>query len=47
MDDNKRKNWPQDLAPELAYRQGQKPLHDYLRENANLNPEKIAIIWYG
>lgn len=47
MDELKRKNWPQDLAPELSYRQGKKPLHDYLRNNANLNPEKIAIIWYG
>lgn len=47
MDDRRFKNWPQDLAPELHYRQGQKPLHDYLRDNANLNPEKIAIIWYG
>ncbi|GAB6155224.1 long-chain fatty acid--CoA ligase [Desulfosporosinus burensis] len=47
MDDRKRKSWPPDLAPELSYRQGQKPLHEYLRDNANLNPEKIAIIWYG
>lgn len=47
MDDRKRKSWPDDLAPELSYRQGQKPLHDYLRDNANLNPEKTAIIWYG
>lgn len=47
MDDRKHKIWPQDLAPELSYRQGQKPLHEYLRDNANLNPERIAIIWYG
>jgi len=47
MNDRKRKSWPQDLLPELSYQQGQKPLHEYLRDNANLNPEKIAIIWYG
>ncbi len=47
MDNFKRKSWPQYLSPELSYRQGQKPLHEYLRDNAKLNPEKIAIIWYG
>ena len=47
MDNSERKSWPQDLASELSYRQGQKPLHDYLRDNAKLNPEKIVIIWYG
>lgn len=47
MEDCKRKYWPQNLDPELSYRQGQKPLHEYLRDNANLNPEKVAIIWYG
>ncbi|TGE38557.1 AMP-dependent synthetase [Desulfosporosinus fructosivorans] len=47
MENCRHKCWPQDLSPELSYRQGQKPLHEYLRDNANLNPEKVAIIWYG
>lgn len=47
MDESVRKNWPSYLDPVLSYRQGQKPLHEYLRGNAGLNPEKIALIWYG
>ncbi|MBP1759342.1 MAG: acyl-CoA synthetase (AMP-forming)/AMP-acid ligase [Firmicutes bacterium] len=47
MDEHVRKDWPNYLAPNLTYRLGQKPLHEYLRDNAHLNPEKIAIIWYG
>ncbi|AET66557.1 acyl-CoA synthetase (AMP-forming)/AMP-acid ligase II [Desulfosporosinus orientis DSM 765] len=39
--------WPSDLAPELNYKRGLKPLHEYLRDNARQNPEKAAIIWYG
>lgn len=47
MDERMRKDWPSDLAPDLNYSKGQKPLHEYLRDNARLNPEKVAIIWYG
>lgn len=47
MDERLRKDWPGDLAPDLTYLKGQKPLHEYLRDNALLNPERIAIIWYG
>ena len=30
-----------------TYRQGAKPLHDYLREHARTQPDKPAFIWYG
>lgn len=32
---------------QIAYRQGQKPLHEYLRQHALHQPEKAAFIWYG
>lgn len=47
MDERMRKEWPSDLDPTLNYSMGQKPLHEYLRDNARMNPEKAAIIWYG
>lgn len=47
MDRQRRGYWPSELAPELTYKRGLKPLHEYLRENARQNPEKAAIIWYG
>lgn len=47
MDEGVRKEWPSDLASDLTYPKGQKPLHEYLRENARQNPERTAIIWYG
>lgn len=47
MDEGMRKEWPGDLDPKLNYSKGQKPLHEYLRDNARMNPEKVAIIWYG
>jgi len=47
MDERIRKDWPGNLDPNLTYFKGQKPLHEYLRDNARLNPERIAIIWYG
>ncbi|MFC7516838.1 AMP-binding protein [Herbaspirillum sp. GCM10030257] len=30
-----------------TYRQGEKPLHDYLRQHALVRPDKAAFIWYG
>lgn len=39
--------WPQYLSPILEYRQGKKPLYEYLRSYAQQNPDKIAVIWYG
>ncbi|SDI14226.1 AMP-binding protein [Desulfosporosinus hippei] len=47
MGERMRKEWPGDLDPKLNYSKGQKPLHEYLRDNARMNPEKVAIIWYG
>ena len=29
------------------YRQGRKPLHDYLRSHARDTPHKTAVVWYG
>jgi len=31
----------------IEYRQGAKPLHDYLRQHARAMPDKPAFIWYG
>lgn len=47
MDKGFHKDWPSNLAPDLTYIRGRKPLHEYLRDNARQNPERIAIIWYG
>jgi fatty-acyl-CoA synthase len=41
------KAWPKDLAREIAYLHGEKPLTDYLRIWARLRPEKPAVIFYG
>ncbi len=30
-----------------TYRQGEKPLHEYLREHARAQPGKPAFVWYG
>ena len=32
---------------DIAYLQGEKPLHEYLRQHAREQPEKAAIVWYG
>lgn len=31
----------------IDYRQGSRPLHDYLRHHARATPDKAAVIWYG
>ena len=31
----------------IAYRQPEKPLHEYLRQHARTQPDKPAYIWYG
>src|SRR5688572_19371755 len=31
----------------IAYRHGQQPLHEYLREHARTTPDKPALVWYG
>ncbi len=31
----------------ITYRQEEKPLHEYLRQHARVQPDKAAFIWYG
>ena len=31
----------------MTYLQGEKPLHEYLRQHARTQPRKAALIWYG
>lgn len=31
----------------ITYSQGEKPLHEYLRQHARAQPDKAAYIWYG
>lgn len=31
----------------ISYRQEEKPLHEYLRQHASIQPDKAAYIWYG
>jgi long-chain acyl-CoA synthetase len=41
------KSWP-DFAPkEVDYPQGEKPVFEYLRDNARAFPDRVAIIFYG
>ncbi len=41
------KSWPVGVPTELTYRLGQKPLFEYLRQNAREMPDKPAYIYYG
>lgn len=41
------KAWPKNLAREIAYPHGEKPLTEYLRAWARLRPTKPAVIFYG
>jgi fatty-acyl-CoA synthase len=41
------KAWPKGLARETVYSHGEKPLTDYLRTWARLQPDKPAVIFYG
>jgi long-chain acyl-CoA synthetase len=41
------KSWPADVAKTLEYRLGEKPLHEYLKENARTTPEKVGYSFYG
>lgn len=42
-----RKNWPAGVPREIAYPLGQRPLSEYLRERARLQPDKATIVFYG
>jgi long-chain acyl-CoA synthetase len=41
------KNWPDFIPKEESYPQGQKPVFEYLRDNARAFPDRTAIIFYG
>jgi long-chain acyl-CoA synthetase len=41
------KAWPKGLAREISYTHGEKPLTEYLRTWAKLQPNKPAVIFYG
>ena len=41
------KAWPKGLAREITYPHGEKPLTEYLRAWAQLQPDKPAVIFYG
>lgn len=42
-----RKSWPKDLPKTLTYRLGEKPLHEYLENNARQRPMDTAYVYYG
>ncbi len=39
--------WPQGLHHEVHYHSGEKPLHEYLLDNAQNLPDRIACIFFG
>ncbi|WP_174732487.1 AMP-binding protein [Mesobacillus harenae] len=41
------KSWPADVAKEINYLQGEKPLHEYIRGHAAQIPDKVAYSFYG
>lgn len=41
------KSWPEDLPKELNYPHGEIPVHEYLRKNAAIHPDKCLISFYG
>lgn len=41
------KHWPPEMAKEVAFTEGKKPIFEYLRIHANRTPDKPAIINYG
>lgn len=47
MQDVLKRSWPKDLSQTLVYRGGEKPLHEYLNQNAKERPNDTAYIFYG
>ncbi len=41
------KSWPESLSKTLIYQSGEKPLHEYLAQNAREHPQQVAYIFYG
>ncbi|PWA11157.1 AMP-dependent synthetase [Pueribacillus theae] len=42
-----KKSWPNGVPKTLTYRLGEKPLHEYLIQNAKEHPNKTAYVYYG
>ncbi|HDM32258.1 MAG TPA: AMP-dependent synthetase, partial [Deltaproteobacteria bacterium] len=40
-------HWPDYLPKDVSYPRGQKPVFEYLRDNARQFPDRVAIIFYG
>lgn len=41
------KSWPEDLPKELYYPHGEIPVHEYLRKNTAIHPDKCLVSFYG
>ncbi|WP_040209106.1 AMP-binding protein [Neobacillus jeddahensis] len=41
------KSWPNEVSKTLVYRLGEKPLHEYLKQNAIEKPNRTAYSFYG
>jgi long-chain acyl-CoA synthetase len=41
------KSWPKDLSKTLTYRLGERPLHEYIKQNAADTPNNTAYSFYG
>jgi len=41
------RSWPPDLPRQVTYPLGERPLTEYLRERARLDPERCLLIFYG
>lgn len=42
-----RKSWPKSIPEKLTYRLGEKPLHEYLMQNAVDYPDQASYVYYG
>ncbi len=40
-------SWPDDVPRSISYRSGEKPMHEYLLENAREIPERTAYVFFG
>jgi hypothetical protein len=40
-------NWPAGVPREIHYPLGRRPVSEYLRERARLQPDKAVVIFYG
>ncbi|WP_029270277.1 AMP-binding protein [Virgibacillus alimentarius] len=42
-----KKSWPKEISEELNYRLGEKPLHEYVMQNAVDKPDQPSYVFYG